>query len=369
MQPTEVSGSLPVLDMVSLLEKEPGIVPMDDFFSDIRLVQLETSDEILINAIRNVYLYRDLIYTIHDNFISVFDQEGHFIRHISGRGGGPMEFVNQPNKLAFINDHIIINDNSGKRILLFTLEGEYVNSFKVNKQLANIQMIGNDLLAGSISNVSGSETICLQFYDLEGNLVDSVRYMDKYRTENFKFAFSFGVSGSFTRDGENIHFKDIFNDTIYRISDAFEMHPAYVVNLGKRSPDIQQVFKAEAFEDFFKVTEDKVKHELFYEDSTRLILKEPKDKYFLWDKIKNKMEYVRFRYNDEMLANFSKKVYEQRFHSTAVVSVKSQTVTIDNSQPTFTARSISEDNQFFIGTETPANEIDNPIVVLARIRK
>ncbi len=89
------------------------IIPLSEIAKDIRYVALETNDTALVGNINSVFYENGLIYIVHSSTaISVFDDNGKFIRTIDRSGRGPEEYPSLPPL-----DMLEIDKNNGNLIV------------------------------------------------------------------------------------------------------------------------------------------------------------------------------------------------------------------------------------------------------------
>ncbi len=109
------------------------VIPLSEIATDISYIPLETTDSSLIGNIRLVLYENGCIYIVHSGIISLFDENGKFIRNIDRRGRGPEEYTNmsvmQMLKIDPDNGNLIINSADGK-FYEYKQNGDFVKCVK-----------------------------------------------------------------------------------------------------------------------------------------------------------------------------------------------------------------------------------------------
>jgi len=105
------------------------LLPLSEIVEDITNIELEMTDESLINPDyidRIIYLGSNII-VAGLNKILVFNGEGKFVRSIGSRGQGPGEY-NSIQKIAIDekNNHLYLVTNSPKKIICYDFTGKFL---------------------------------------------------------------------------------------------------------------------------------------------------------------------------------------------------------------------------------------------------
>ena len=132
---------------------ENQTVSVFNVFSDINVIQLETSEDFLINQIRRLVYYDDRYYILDERSqqIFCFDKRGHFVFMINSKGKGPGEY-HYITDIAIDrnNNQLVVLDPVVQRVHFFDLEGGFLSSrnIKDDKVLAlnRVYPMGDSLL-------------------------------------------------------------------------------------------------------------------------------------------------------------------------------------------------------------------------------
>ncbi len=128
-------------------------VSVFDVFSDVKAIQLETSEYFLINQIRRIVYYDDRYYILDERSqqIFCFDKYGQFVFKIDSQGKGPGEYhLITDIAIDQNNNQLIVLDPVVQRVHFFDLEGGFLSSrnIKDDKVLAlnRVYPMGDTLL-------------------------------------------------------------------------------------------------------------------------------------------------------------------------------------------------------------------------------
>jgi hypothetical protein len=120
-----------IIDPNQLIESDT----IGDFFEKIRYVPLETSENILVGGFTFTDYYQDKVYIQYyeRNEIYIFSKTGKHIRTISSQGKGPQEYIGIGNfTIDPFNNKLILVDSGGKKLMRYSLDGNYVDEVKLD---------------------------------------------------------------------------------------------------------------------------------------------------------------------------------------------------------------------------------------------
>ena len=128
-------------------------LPLSEITEDITVIELELTDESIINPkpnqIKRIILSNDLVFLAQPGKILVFNKDGKFIRSIGSKGQGPGEYnqirnftIDETNKRLFVNTNY--------NIICYDLDGNFLkesSKFQSNiSSIYDINFINNELL-------------------------------------------------------------------------------------------------------------------------------------------------------------------------------------------------------------------------------
>lgn len=95
-------------------------------------------------------------------------------------------------------------------------------------------LIGEDTYLGYMDNVSGNELMKIGFFT-EKALLDTIPYTQQFEHKGIYLYFA--NEGVVFKDGKSFCFKELFNDTIFRVEPDRTLTPLYIADLGDMRPD------------------------------------------------------------------------------------------------------------------------------------
>jgi len=110
-----------------------GSVSLYNIFSDVKVVQLETTKESLLRAIGRVKYYNGSYYVMdRGSYIYCFDDRGKYQFKIASQGKGPGEYLLiSAFTIDKFNSQIILVDVMTQRLLFFDMDGEFIDRKEV----------------------------------------------------------------------------------------------------------------------------------------------------------------------------------------------------------------------------------------------
>ena len=134
-------------------------------------IPLDLGDEIT-GHILDLYKNSDGLYYLTDwqqHAIWVIDEEGMLIRRIGREGSGPGE-LRAPGGATVYKENVIVLDTDNRRVVVFGVDGTYVNSFRYNFWAASGILVSKH---GQVAVNSLWEPTLFTVYDMEGVVVGS----------------------------------------------------------------------------------------------------------------------------------------------------------------------------------------------------
>ena len=103
------------------------------------------------------------------NSVWICDSEGKLIRRIGREGSGPGE-LQLPGGAAVFEDKVIVLDTGNHRVMIFKMDGTYVNDFRLDFQMTSGVLVSKN---GHVAVNSLWEPTLFTVYDLEGVIIGS----------------------------------------------------------------------------------------------------------------------------------------------------------------------------------------------------
>jgi hypothetical protein len=108
-------------------------VDISEYVDSVKYIKLQTTDDNLIGYIKRVFFWDDRILVTDGKVpqILIFDNKGNFLNKIKKTGQGPGEFIGIAASLFdCVSKSIIIYNNKLRKMLFFTLDGEFIKEIK-----------------------------------------------------------------------------------------------------------------------------------------------------------------------------------------------------------------------------------------------
>jgi hypothetical protein len=233
-------GKPEIIDLIKVIQNERD-VPLSQFVTTLEYVPLELTPEAGISYIRKIYLTDNFIIVRHDspgsaNPLLLFDRKsGKFIRQLGKKGRGPEEFTIPFDCFYNPFDKKIYTYGSMKSsVKTYNLDGKYletiitpvINESSINKNLPVDAFIDSETYAGYISNSTGQVRTRLVMFSRK-EVIASFPNFEKWSSDQV----AIGQDPLFFKWENQVSFKERSNDTVFCISGA-NLIPRYVLNSG-----------------------------------------------------------------------------------------------------------------------------------------
>lgn len=328
------------INLAPLLEKgKLPVAKLADWAKSVKYIPLETNDSILIKYINRIYYYNDKFLIQHGNRVSIFDKEGKFLYDPAKQGGGPNEFAS--NRETRANSRLIYIEDSPRRIKTYDWEGNYKGTIPLpDKNIYGFYPLpDNHTILGHSVNLDGTLPVSLYFCQ-DSIAVDSI---PNYKTYP-KSQISMQISNEFEPvGGEKIcGFKELFNDTIFRIGKEMQLIPYAIINQGEHGVKPERRYS---------LTIEDIKNKNMWQGKSLIIpLGQAGDHFFVREN--NKERYGDLFYydmEDEQTKGMRLLISENKYE----LSPDDYIVPI----------SVTGDNKYLIGWAQPEND-NNPVILL-----
>lgn len=206
-------------------------VKMSSFFEELEYVPLETNDQALIGDPDKVIIYDDNIYLLekyNTRRLSAFGLDGSLKFRINeGRGPGqllePSDFiVNQDTKI------IEVHDNRKREMQYYDSLGNFIKSKRTGILPSSIHKANNNYYFYTANVPEGDFRHSLIITDEDFNVLENHFPIP----ENMEF-ISIGGYRNFHQYDNSLFLSFVLNDTIYEVSPAHGVQPAYLTDFGK----------------------------------------------------------------------------------------------------------------------------------------
>ena len=205
-------------------------VNLSDYVVSLEYIPLETQQECLIDRNPSFYVFDEYIVTTTSQQCFLFDCSGKFIREIGRVGSGPDEYRSAG--WGVINEKIqtVLFPGWNKRIE-YSINGKATRYFPfIPNTSTATAYVSDSILVLGVGNPSGDAINQLVFINQE-NVVDSIPNYQFFNPLDPNTFGGFGNEFSFYRYRDDLYYKNLFNDTIFRIKDN-KLHPVWVFDMG-----------------------------------------------------------------------------------------------------------------------------------------
>lgn len=206
-----------------------------DAIAEREIVRLDSKKGV-VGETQNMIVTDNNIVISDKSSVFVFDRKGNSISRISRQGRGPQDYVQLTHMtLTPDNDKIAIYDNLGNKVLLFSLDGNFISSMPAKFWFAKMEYVSPDNVV-SISYGTGREDPALRKHGSRDDLVyfmnDELEIEEScvpltYTREKFYL-----ISPTIHKFGETVYIKPVTSDTVYIARDR-TLVPKYRVDTKK----------------------------------------------------------------------------------------------------------------------------------------
>lgn len=233
---TQTTNAFYTIDFPSILENEAEI-PLSEIANNISYILLESSGESSLGRIRDAKFTKDYIFiqTYGNPLLSQFDAKGKFIRYIGKLGKGPGEYdlirefsIDQESGLIYIQPNWL------RHIIVYTFEGKYLRTIKINRDDTAIIWSHDSLfICYSEPHVGNEEQVFTEINSAGTNIQTVKNYCKWNDPAPYGRMRSYQGQHYFYRLNNLLHFKGMYNDTIYSYDGNGKIVSKFSINLGK----------------------------------------------------------------------------------------------------------------------------------------
>lgn len=206
-----------------------------DIYKGVKYIKLETNENNLLGFISKICISDERLYILSPyplNTVNVFNINGEFLYQIKRIGKGPGEYTDLQD--IQVNDFVWLLDHYNKKLLKFTLDGEFIDKISTRVWADRFEFINKDTLIFYANNRYNeiNNKVCnfqLIFMELTSRKIINGSLPFKRNFEKFYIR----DYNNFTSSNKYILFNHSYNDTIYQISPDLHVLPRYQINFGK----------------------------------------------------------------------------------------------------------------------------------------
>jgi hypothetical protein len=204
-------------------------IKISSIFSNPELMILEKG-ELPLGKISKVKIYNDTIYILSNYKVFIYSSTGNYIRMLNRQGRGPGEYINLFDFVVDESGNIDILDFSGKKIIKYDSNGNYIDEWKTKMYAFSFIRINDSyiIFGGNGNPVTNySENMLYVFNKWKGRVIKEFIPVD-HNMENFaNYVDSRNIQP--THDGFYLGFSPY--DTIYHFANG-QLDPALIIDFG-----------------------------------------------------------------------------------------------------------------------------------------
>lgn len=174
---------LPVINLEDNWNSQPLQVNLSTLADSIFYIPLETGKDCIVSdkystAIKVDLLTNYLVVYDHDrNPIRVFGLDGKFLTSIGGYGKGPGEYMNGENFVCDESkDRIYIAAGNQKKIICYNFKGKLINEISLSRIPCEITIDSDHNIVVLFLSFGGSDIATLQWFSSTGELIKTVPF-------------------------------------------------------------------------------------------------------------------------------------------------------------------------------------------------
>mgnify|MGYP006288657929 CR=1 FL=1 len=218
-------------------------IGLSEICENVQYIHLETSDECLVDYIRDLVVKDSLIYLSTNKQVYKFNTKGRFISTIGRYGKGPGEYPGIGSGGFDVDDNRIVVQPNALKTIVYDLDGNLLEEIKQEKcALLAIKLHNNNLYwANPFPRFLSHNNFSLMAYDFSDKKYS--HYLDRsgYKMEEDKsIPLLLGVNLYSFHD--TISYWERKFHTVYRMVDG-KVIPRYIFNFDNREPCDYQGFR------------------------------------------------------------------------------------------------------------------------------
>ena len=231
---TQSDNSFYTIDFPAMLEKKREVF-LSEIANNIEYIPLESSNGCVLGSIRDTKFSNEYIFikAYGTPRLIQFDRNGSFIRYIGKIGNGPEEYngirefsIDEERRLIYIQSNWVRN------ILMYSFDGNYVKTIKINRDDTAIVWSRDSLLMCFSEPLVGNEKYVFNEININGKILQTVKnYYSWKDPPPFGRSNSYPGQNFFYRLNNRLQFKGKYNDTIYSFDSSNIIIPKFYIDL------------------------------------------------------------------------------------------------------------------------------------------
>jgi hypothetical protein len=205
---------------------------LSNFFQDVKIVKLETKDNVLLGEINYIVQANNKIYItdVYASTLYIFDKTGKFLSSINKKGQGPGEYIGVT-QFVVDRENIVVMSRSLRKLMIYSESGEFLSEHKVNCSALDISLLDNHYYVLYCGNDKAGSENKLHLIDTD-NTEKQFIPVDAVRSKYLHYISPY----NFFKGTNAVRFFEPYNDTVYTITKD-KVEPAFYIDFkGKNIP-------------------------------------------------------------------------------------------------------------------------------------
>lgn len=246
------NNTVPLIDIEANVGKME-VLNLSEFTDNIKYVPLESKDNLPYGYTDDLEISGNLILISDRNVCLLYNIDGHFILKVGNIGRGPGEYPYITNIDIGKAGEIYLSDTED--LYKYRSDGQfinkYINSFlNESYYLSNWVLIGDSLLFGHVPNSTGKEENKALLIDKFGHIKHNYKNYILFERDK-RISNTLENHAHISKFKDNVFYKELFNDTLFYLSDQLDLLPGFVFKLGKYKAS-ESARKTLNFEEVYK---------------------------------------------------------------------------------------------------------------------
>jgi len=205
--------------------------------NNIQYIPLESNDFNLIDDINSIDFSSKYIFVNDYDKCLLFNFEGKFLKQIGKKGKGPGEYI-RPSIVRISRSNEILFIPDGKKILAYNVNGDYLFSIKNPDQISRSPLnkswipVNDSVFVSHIRNRNGNNKHKLLYFNKESDTLKLIKNSDIFQREQKRSSSDDGKANLYYFN-DLLSYKELFNDTLFRLTSNFKLEIGYIFKLGK----------------------------------------------------------------------------------------------------------------------------------------
>lgn len=197
-------------------------------FSNYELLPISTPDSVLIGNVVSIHRKGNNIYLCDKYSVYKLDENGGIEAVLCKQGEGPGEYYSITDFQIDGNGDVWILSRRNKSVLLYDWAGKVKGQISLDFWSNNMALLDNKMYFFTGNEITDESQSNIQVIDLNsGDVIQSFNPINPQKSKYLHIA----VSNPFIKKGNGFYYTEMFNDTIFSLTDD-EFKPARILDLG-----------------------------------------------------------------------------------------------------------------------------------------